>query len=96
MQFHFLLFALSEEEFKEQYLTGYTNLLQPGGAGASRKRTHHINVRDLPAEVDWRDKVQTLPSKHKQKQIKLLRQIKTLLMNKFEHDQRWSRKNKLK
>jgi hypothetical protein len=37
-----------------------------------------------------------LLSKHKQKQIKLLRQIKTLLMNKFEHDQRWSRKNKLK
>jgi hypothetical protein len=69
------LFALSEEEFKEQYLTGYTNLLQPGGAGASRKRTHHINVKDLPAEVDWRDKVLTLLSKDKKKQIKLLNTI---------------------
>jgi hypothetical protein len=48
------LFA--EEEFSKNYLNGYTNLLQPGG-GAAKKRSHHINVKDLPAEVDWREKV---------------------------------------
>lgn len=46
---------LTEEEFKTIHLNGYTNLLQPGGS-AIRKRNHHINVADLPKEVDWREK----------------------------------------
>lgn len=44
-----------EEEFQNYYLNGYTNILQPGGAGAAR-RTHNINVNDLPTEIDWREK----------------------------------------
>jgi hypothetical protein len=50
----------SEEEFVKTQLGGYTNLLQPGEGGA-KKRTHEINVKDLPAEIDWRDKVIRLP-----------------------------------
>jgi len=45
---------MTEEEFQTSYLNGYTNILQPGGAAV--KRTHSIDVKQLPAEVDWREK----------------------------------------
>ena len=50
---------MTEEEFQTSYLNGYTNLLQPGSSAV--KRTHNINVRDLPAEVDWREKASVKP-----------------------------------
>jgi hypothetical protein len=42
------------EEFKKLYLNGYTNILQPGG-GSGKKRSDPIDVKALPAEVDWRN-----------------------------------------
>jgi len=45
---------LTDEEFKANYLNGYTNLLQPGGASA-KARTHDIDVKQLPESVDWRE-----------------------------------------
>ena len=35
---------------------GYTNIVTPGNGGGA-KRSHHINVKELPAEIDWREKV---------------------------------------
>jgi C1A family cysteine protease len=45
---------MTEKEFKST-LNGYVNAIKPSGGNVA-KQTKPINMKDLPAEVDWRTK----------------------------------------